>query len=75
MPEAARRMVDLALVELGLRRVFLDCDPRNTGAVRLAEKLGMRREGQLRENVHIKGEWCDSLFYGVLASEWPTAGR
>jgi RimJ/RimL family protein N-acetyltransferase len=70
MPEATRRMLDFAFLDLGLRRVFLECDPRNRGAIRLAEKLGMRREGQLREHVFVKGEWCDALYFGVLAGEW-----
>jgi RimJ/RimL family protein N-acetyltransferase len=70
MPEAARRLGDFGFREKKLRRIFLECDPRNVAAVRLAEKLGMTREGLLREHVCIKGEWCDSLFYGVLASEW-----
>ena len=70
MPEAARALLDFGFEEKKLRRVFLECDPRNTPAVRVAEKLGMVREGLLREHVRIKGEWVDSLFYGVLAREW-----
>lgn len=70
MPEAARRLVEFGFQEKGLRRIFLECDPRNIGAVRLAEKLGMQREGQLRECLWLKGEWCDSLFFGLLAHEW-----
>ena len=70
MPEAARGLVDYGFREKKLRRVFLECDPRNVAAVRVADKLGMKREGQLREHVCVKGEWCDSLYYGVLASEW-----
>ncbi|CAN5899957.1 GNAT family protein [soil metagenome] len=73
MPEAARALVDYGFRERNLRRVFLECDPRNHGAIRLAEKLGMTREGILREHVCVKGEWCDSLFYGVLSREWPEA--
>lgn len=73
MPEAARALLDFGFREKGLRRVFLECDPRNTSAVRLAEKLGMTREGLLREHALIKGEWVDSLFYGILAREWPAS--
>jgi [ribosomal protein S5]-alanine N-acetyltransferase len=69
MPEAARALMDFGFDELGLHRVFLECDPRNTGSVRLAEKLGMQREGLLREHLFVKGEWCDSLFFGILAHE------
>ncbi len=73
MPEAARALLDFGFHEKGLRRVFLECDPRNTPAVRMAEKLGMTREGLLREHTLIKGEWVDSLFYGILSREWPAS--
>lgn len=68
--EAARAMVDFGFRELGLHRVYGDCDPRNTGSARLMEALGMRREAHLRENWWLKGEWCDSWLYAVLAWEW-----
>jgi [ribosomal protein S5]-alanine N-acetyltransferase len=69
MPEAARALVAFGFSTGSLHRVFLECDPRNVGAVRLAEKLGMKREGDLRQHTLIKGEWCDSTFFGLLASE------
>lgn len=72
MPEAAKAMLDLGFRELGLHRIFLDCDPRNRGAVRLAEKLGMTREAHLRESFFAKGEWSDSLLYAILAREHRT---
>jgi RimJ/RimL family protein N-acetyltransferase len=68
--EAARALVDVGFRELGLHRIWADCDPRNAGSWRVLEKLGMRREGHLRENAFIKGEWVDSLIYGILAREW-----
>lgn len=69
MPEAARALVDFGFREQRLHRIFLECDPRNTGAIRLAEKLGMKREGQLRRHLFSKGEWCDCLFFGLLAND------
>lgn len=67
--EAARTMMELGFAQLGLRRSFLECDPRNRAAIRLAEKLGMKREGHLREHAFIKGEWCDTLYFGMLVSD------
>jgi len=72
MTEAAGALIDYGFREMHLRRVFLECDPRNQSAIRVAEKLGMTREGLLREHAQIKGEWVDSLFYGILSREWPT---
>ncbi|MGE0397747.1 MAG: GNAT family N-acetyltransferase [Kofleriaceae bacterium] len=68
--EAARALVTYAFAELGMHRIHGDCDPRNPASARVMERLGMRREGHLVQNVFLKGEWCDSLIYAVLASEW-----
>lgn len=68
--EAVRALADYAFKRLELHRLYADCDPRNIASRRVAEKLGMRQEGVLRENWYLKGEWCDSVIYGLLASEW-----
>ncbi|MGZ3461489.1 MAG: GNAT family N-acetyltransferase [Archangium sp.] len=68
--EAARAVVDFGFGTLGLHRVWADCDPRNPASFRVMEKLGMRQEAHFRENVFLKGEWCDSLIYALLDREW-----
>jgi RimJ/RimL family protein N-acetyltransferase len=68
--EAARALVDFGFRELRLHRIWADCDPANVGSWRVLEKLGMRREGHLRENAWVKGKWVDSLIYAVLDREW-----
>jgi [ribosomal protein S5]-alanine N-acetyltransferase len=67
--EAARALIRFGFGTLGLHRIFGDCDPRNTASARLMERLGMRREGHLRESWWLKGEWCDSWIYAVLEDE------
>ena len=68
--EAARAVLTFAFRDLGMHRMFGDCDPRNLASARLMERLGMRREAHLVQNLWAKGEWCDSWIYAVLASEW-----
>jgi RimJ/RimL family protein N-acetyltransferase len=46
------------------------CDPENIGSRRVLEKIGMRLEGHLRENVRMRGNWRDSLVYAILEKEW-----
>lgn len=70
MTEAARAMVVHGFGDLGLHRIWADCDPRNPGSWRVLEKIGMRREGHLLENAWVKGEWVDSLIYAILDREW-----
>ncbi len=42
--------------------LFVDTD--------LAEKLGMRVEGELRENRWFRGRWWSTAILSILESEW-----
>lgn len=68
--EAATAMLRFGFEHLHLHRIYADCDPRNTGSYRVMEKIGMRREAHFKENIFIKGEWCDSYVYAILDHEW-----
>ena len=70
MTEAARQVVTFGLAQLGLHRIVDTCDPANTGSYRVMEKLGMQKEGYLREYELFKGAWRDSLLYSILEQEW-----
>jgi ribosomal-protein-alanine N-acetyltransferase len=69
--EAARALVAYGFRELGLHRVWVDCDPENRGSARVAEKLGMRREAHMLENAWFDGRWVGTYIYAVLDREWP----
>ncbi|HSP77926.1 MAG TPA: GNAT family N-acetyltransferase, partial [Myxococcaceae bacterium] len=68
--EASEALLDFGFTTLGLHRVWADCDPRNAGSVGVLRKLGFRLEAHFRENVFLKGEWCDSLIHALLDREW-----
>lgn len=68
--EAVGRIVVLGFEHFGLHRVFALCDPENTGSIGVLEKLGMRREGHLRKQMLIRGEWRDSLLYAIIEEEY-----
>jgi RimJ/RimL family protein N-acetyltransferase len=68
--EAARAMVEFAFVGLRLHRVWAECVSENAASRRVLEKLGMRREGRLRQTRWYKGRWWDTLVYGLLEDEW-----
>jgi len=70
--EAARALVELAFGPLRMHRVWAQLDPRNVASARVCERLGMRREAHLHQDMWLKGEWTDSAIYAVLESEWPT---
>lgn len=66
--EAARALVQFGFGELGLHRIFAICVPANVGSARVMEKVGMRYEGCLRDNMFARGEFMDTLCFAVLAS-------
>lgn len=68
--EAARRMLGFAFDNLELHRVWASCIAENVASARVLEKLGMRREGHLRQNQWLKGHWHDSYVYAILEQEW-----
>jgi RimJ/RimL family protein N-acetyltransferase len=68
--EAVRAVLDRLFRVQGLHKVSGECDARNEASAGLLERLGFTREGLLREQTFIKGEWTDDLIYGLLAAEW-----
>lgn len=45
-------------------------DVDNTASQRVMEKVGMRKEGVLRQNRVERGEVIDEAWYGILRDEW-----
>lgn len=68
--EAAQAMVAFGFEELRLHRIWARCVAENVASYRVLEKIGMRREGCLREEERMKGRWWDTLVYGILDLEW-----
>ena len=68
--EAARAVLAFGFGDLGLRRVWAHCVADNVASAHVLEKIGMRREGHLREHVWMKGRRWDTLLYAILAHEW-----
>ncbi|MCX5726473.1 MAG: GNAT family protein [Candidatus Saganbacteria bacterium] len=68
--EASRKIVQFAFQDLGVHRVFATCDPANIASYSVMGKIGMKREGHLREHKFAKGKWRDSLIYSILEHEF-----
>lgn len=73
--EAARRLLDYLFGARAKHRVIAYCDARNAASAAVLQRLGMRREGHLRESTWAKGEWTDDLLYAVLDREWAARPR
>lgn len=74
--EATQSVVNDAIKNHNARRIIAMCNPLNEPSWKLLERLGMRREGHLRQNIYFKRDsagypiWQDTYEYGILAEEW-----
>ena len=71
MTAAVKRLLELEFDELRLNRVGIEVAPDNPRGRALAERLGFREEGVLREAERFADDdYRDLVLYSMLASEW-----
>jgi RimJ/RimL family protein N-acetyltransferase len=68
--EAAAAMLRYAFEDLRLRRVHARHFAINPASGRVMQKIGMAREGVMRQHFVKWGRPVDVVFYGILAEEW-----
>ncbi|HWZ58450.1 MAG TPA: GNAT family N-acetyltransferase [Gemmatimonadaceae bacterium] len=68
--EAGRGVLGAAFGVLGWHRAWATCDTRNGASRRVLEKLGLRREGEMRQDTVRRGVWADTYLYAILSEEW-----
>jgi ribosomal-protein-serine acetyltransferase len=67
---AARLIIDWAITELGIHRVEWHVSSANEASIAVARRLGMTRDGVLRQSFLYRGERQDIEVWSVLAPEW-----
>ncbi|MBA0053130.1 N-acetyltransferase [Streptomyces sp. AJS327] len=67
---ACRVIIDWAVEERGVHRIEWRVAAENTASVAVARRLGMTRDGVLREYFLHRGERQDVEIWSVLAPEW-----
>ncbi|MBN1257264.1 MAG: GNAT family N-acetyltransferase [Planctomycetes bacterium] len=70
MTEAAVAILRFGFEKFDLHRIYATCDTRNLASSKVMEKLAMRREGHMRQDQWLRGEWRDSYLYAILEDEW-----
>ena len=68
--EAAKLVIEFSFKNFNLHRIYATCDPRNVASSKVLEKIGMTKEGRMREDLLLKDGWRDSLLYSILVHEW-----
>lgn len=73
--EAKYLMFGHAFEEWGCRRVELKTDARNRRSREAIERVGATEEGTLREHMQTHQGPRDTVYFSVLADEWPSVKR
>ncbi len=73
--EAVDRLLEETFDALGYHKVVLRIALGNDSSDRVAEKLGFTREGVLREELLIRGNWVDHSLWSLLDREYRALRR
>ena len=68
--EALEIMVDYLFLSRDVMRVQAQTDQRNVASQKILEKVGFKREGTLRNNFFMRGEWTDDYIYSIIREDW-----
>lgn len=68
--EATYAFMQFIFTHFEIHRIIANIDTRNPESAKLAEKLGMRREGEFRDSEFFKGDWCSMWLYAILKNEF-----
>lgn len=68
--EALQKMLAYCFNDKGLHKVATTAFDFNTAWISKVEELGFHKEGELRQHVLKKGEYCNKLIYSMLADEF-----
>jgi RimJ/RimL family protein N-acetyltransferase len=74
MREAASLLIEFAARDLLASRLEIRCDARNARSAAVAESLGFKREGRIRNGLHAPtGGMRDTLIFGLIPGDptWP----
>jgi ribosomal-protein-alanine N-acetyltransferase len=67
--EACKLTLEYAFTDLNIRKVSLAVYENNPAAIRLYDKLGFKKEGQLRSHIFEGGKYFDKLYMGIFREE------
>jgi aminoglycoside 6'-N-acetyltransferase len=70
MTEAVGAVIDTAFGSGGVHRIVAEITGGNDASVRLAERLGFRKEAHFVQSLFLRNEWRDETVYAVLQSDW-----
>jgi RimJ/RimL family protein N-acetyltransferase len=68
--EASRLMINYGFTELNLHKIYSGVFTPNKRSLRAAEKLGFEKEGILKEEIYIDGQYHDIHKFALFKRDW-----
>ena len=68
--EAVKRMIGYAFIDLNLNKIWATTLSRNKASIMVLEKVGLQKEGTLKENRLLENTYEDVDVYGLLQREY-----
>ncbi len=72
MTRSVARLLDFAVFDRNMNRIFIRCATGNRPSRAIPERLGFQHEGTQREAEWLHDHFVDLEIYSVLAREWQT---
>ncbi len=69
---SAHALIEQAFVHDDLNRVIIRSALGNLRSCAIAERLGFSRDGVIRADLLLRGEYYDRAYYTLLTDDWPT---
>ena len=70
MTEALRAVLKHGFEKMGLNRIQVIIDSKNTRSLKLVHRLGFKKEGVLRQSSYFNGQFLDDVCFSLLKKEW-----
>ena len=67
---ASKQILEYAFKDLHMNKIYLYTEKDNIIAQRLFERLGLEKEGLLKEDLIINNEKKDRYLYGIIKRKW-----
>jgi RimJ/RimL family protein N-acetyltransferase len=68
--EASRHVMGFGFSSLPIHRIYAETISQNVRARALAERLGLRLEGEFMQHKFFRGRWWDTCIFAILKDEW-----
>ena len=68
--EATIGILNFGFQKLGINKIYATADPENPASIKVLEKVGMVKEGYLKEDMFVQGIYRDSILMAILKKEF-----